>query len=166
MNTKPGVLVAGFLVAVLFATVWGSIVQTQFNVGALNAIGADISPGLRLGTTLRDIFSAFSPTYGGYVVAPSLLVAFVVAAWASGRLGGSRDAWFAAAGGTAILLGNPVVNFLSPVALLVGATRDWPCTVIMALGGMVAGLLFARITAPRRGTDGSQQQHVLAETSA
>jgi hypothetical protein len=140
-NSKLSLAIA-FLAAVVFATVWGAIVQTQFNVSALNGIGADISGPVRMQTTLRDIFSGFTPTYGGYVVLPSLLVAFVVASWIHRRMPGPRWTWFAAAGGVAILLGNPVVNFISPLALLVGATRDLSCLIIMALGGVAAGMLF------------------------
>jgi len=137
-------LVLAFVAAVLAATVWGAIVQTQYNLAGLSSIGADISSGLRLRTTAADIFSGFSPTYAGYIAAPSLLVAFVVASFvARGAQRTSRLAWFGAAGGVALLLGIPVVNYLSPVALLVGATRDLSCLVLMALGGVFAGLLFA-----------------------
>ena len=131
------------------ATAWGAIVQTQYNLSALVGIGAEIPAGLRTTSTFADLFSGFSPTYGGYVVVPSLLIAFAVAAWITGRGRRGRTAWFAAAGFVAILAGIPIVNELSPVALLVGATRDVSCTVLMALGGLAAGALFAAITAGR-----------------
>jgi hypothetical protein len=135
--------VLAFVAAVLLATVWGAIVQTQFNIGALNSIGADISMGLRLQSTLSDIFSGFSPTYAIYFVIPSLFVAFAVAWFISARRPGSAPFWFALGGGLAILLVIPLVHYLSPLALLIGATRESLCAVLMALGGVGAGLLFA-----------------------
>lgn len=135
------VLVA-FMAAVVVTTVWGAVVQTQYNLSGLNSIGAEITAGVRFSTTLRDIFSGFSPTYGGYIVVPSLLVAFVVAWFIAARQPKAVLLWFALAGAVAIGLGIPLVNHLSPVALLVGATRDFSCTLVMALGGGAGGLLF------------------------
>lgn len=140
---SPWSILFAFLAAVLLATVWGAIVQTQYNLAALAGIGADLPAGLRLRSTLGDIFSGFTPTYAGYIVVPSLLVAFGVAWFLADRAPGPPVLWFALAGALAILLGIPLVNYLSPVALLIGASRDWTCTVLMALGGAAAGLLFA-----------------------
>lgn len=146
-----GSLALAFVAAVVLATVWGSIVQTQFNVGALNRIGGEVSAGGRLQWTLTDIFSGFSPTYALYFVIPSLLVAFAVAWFISARLPGSARFWFSLGGGLAILLVIPLVHYLSPLALLIGATREWLCTVLMAVGGVAAGLLFAMFPgSPRR----------------
>lgn len=144
-------LMIAFLVATAIATVWGAIVQTQFNLARLARIGIDIPIATWLGTTARDVFSGFSPTYAGYIVAPSFLVAFA-AAWMISRWRPSRTLlWFGLAGGAAILAGIPLVNELAPVALLIGATRDVLCTVLMAIGGLIAGLVFARmIAAPER----------------
>jgi hypothetical protein len=146
LERRPYLLLAvGFIIAVLVATVWGAIVQTQFNLAGLASLGVDISAGVRLQTTMRDVFSGFTPTYGGYIVAPSLLVAFLVCAWLAKYLPGPPLLWFAIAGGAAIPIGNAVVNFLSPLALLVGATRDFRCTLLMALGGVAAGVIFGLI---------------------
>lgn len=85
MNTTstPRVIL-GFLAAVVVTVVWGSVVQTQYNLAALAGIGADIGPGTNLRATFTDIFSGFFPTYGGYVVLPALLVAFSLPGWWSG----------------------------------------------------------------------------------
>jgi len=146
MNTSrmPRLFFA-FMAAVVVATVWGAIVQTQFNLNALSNIGTNITPGVRTSTTLGDIFSGFSPTYGGYVILPSLLVAFAVAWFISQIQPRYTMLWFIAAGTFAVLLGNPVVNYLSPLALLVGATRDFSCLVWMSLGGTAAGVVFVSI---------------------
>ncbi len=143
MNS-PGArrLIPAFLAAVVLTVVWGAVVQTQYNLAALVGIGADIGPGTNLRATLTDIFSGFSLTYGGYIVLPALLVAFF-AAWLLVRRIGAPLPWFALAGGLAILAGIPLVNWLSPLALLIGASRDFSSVVLMAVGGAIGGVLFA-----------------------
>lgn len=138
-----------FIIAVVVATLWGAIVQTQYNLAGLSSVGADITPGIRMGTTLSDIFSGFTPTYASHIVLPSLLVAFIVATLLPVQQRGARLMLFAAAGAVAIAAGIPIVNWLAPVALLVGATREISCIFVMALGGLIAGLLFAALTYPR-----------------
>lgn len=140
-----GRFLAAFVAALILAIVWGSVVQTHYNLQALAAIGTDVG-AVRMSTTMRDIFGGFFPTYGGYVVLPSLLVAFVAAAWLSRHALKARIVLYALAGFAALLAGIPLVNKLAPVALLVGATRDFSCTFWMAVGGAVAGLLFALLT--------------------
>lgn len=143
-------LTFAFLIAVVITTLWGAIVQTQFNLAGLASIGTDIPFALRLAATASDVFSGFTPTYAGYVVLPSLLVAFAVAWWIAARWRRPGALfWFGLAGGVAILAGIPLVNYLSPVALLIGATRDFTCLVLMALGGVAAGMAFACLVAPR-----------------
>lgn len=141
-------LLLAFLVAVVIATVWGSVVQTQYNLAGIASVGAEVS-GVRFSTTLGDIFSGFTPTYGGYIVLPSLLVAFLVAWWLSRLTSLSPMLWFGLAGFAAILAGNPIVNAISPLALLVGATRDFSCLLLMSVGGAIAGLVFVLIAWPR-----------------
>ncbi|WP_394003377.1 hypothetical protein ACF3M1_01840 [Luteimonas sp. WGS1318] len=145
-------VVPAFLLAVVLAIVWGSIVQSQYNLAALASIGADIG-SVRLQVTLRDIFSGFFPTYGGYVVAPAFLVAFGVVALLEPKVpGAARIPLYALAGVVALLIAIPLVNALSPVALLVGATREWSCTFWMAAAGLPAGLLYALLAPARRRT--------------
>lgn len=151
-----GRAVLAFLIAVIIATAWGSVVQTQYNLAALATLGLDVEP-VRLQTTMRDLFSGFFPTYGGYIVLPALLVAFIVAALVMWKLLpadplAARLGLFALAGGLAVLIGIPLVNWLSPLALLVGASRDFSCTVWMAVGGIWAGLIFAAMTHRRLGS--------------
>jgi hypothetical protein len=141
-NTNVARSILAFLTAAVVTIVWGSSIQTQYNMAALTAIGVDIGPDTNLRATLRDIISGFSLTYGGYIVLPALLVAFFVA-WLVVRRTGAPLPWFGLAGGLAILAAIPLVNWLSPVALLVGASRDWSCTALMAVGGVLGGTLFA-----------------------
>jgi len=140
--TSAGRLIPAFLAAVLLTVVWGSVVQTQYNLAALVGIGTDIGPAINLRATLTDVFSGFSPTYGGYIVLPAMLVAFLIA-WLVARRTGAALFWFGLAGGLAVLAGIPLVNWLSPLALLIGANRDFSSVVVMAVGGALGGLLFA-----------------------
>jgi len=142
-------LIPAFLAAVVVAVVWGSVVQTQYNLAALTGIGVDIGPGINLQATMIDIFSGFSLTYGGYIVLPALLVAFFIA-WLVVRRTGAPLLWFALAGGLAILVGIPLVNWLSPLALLIGASRDFSSVILMAVGGAIGGILFAWLTHRRQ----------------
>lgn len=141
-------VVVAFVVAVVLTTLWGAAVQTQFNLSALAGIGMDVDATLRLGTTARDMVSGFFPTYAGYIVVPTLLVAFLAAEWLVRRINGSRWFWYPLAAVLGLLVGIPLVNYLAPVALLVGASRDPACTVIMAAGGAPAAALFVYLLAP------------------
>lgn len=147
-TTRVQRLILGFLAAVVVTVVWGSVVQTQYNLAALSGIGVDIGPAINLRATLTDIFSGFSLTYGGYVVLPALLVAFFLA-WQVVRRTGAPLLWFGLAGGLAILAGIPLVNWLSPLALLIGASRDVSSIVLMAVGGLIGGVLFAWVIRPK-----------------
>ena len=140
-------VIPAFLFAVILATAWGAVVQTQYNLAALAGIGVDVG-AVRWQATMRDLFSGFFPTYGGYVVLPALLVSFIVASLLARRLPQARIPLVSLAGGVAVFLAIPLVNWLSPVALLVGASRDWGATLWMAVGGLLAGLLYAWLTRP------------------
>lgn len=143
-------VVPAFLLALVFTTAWGSVVQTQFNLGALAGIGVDVG-AVRWQATMSDLFSGFFPTYGGYVVLPALLVAFIAASLLARKLPQVRIPLISLAGGVALILAIPLVNALSPVALLVGASREWLCTLWMGIGGMLAGLLYGLLTRPPGG---------------
>lgn len=151
-DINMGRVLLALLIAVLAATWWGALVQTQYNLAALRGIGADIGMGVVVSTSARDIASGFTPTYGGYVVLPALLVAFLVAHLIVRRTQAAPYPWFIAGATLALLVAIPLVNWLAPVALLVGASRDWSCTVLMALGGVLSGWLFVWLSNiyPRR----------------
>lgn len=151
-------LILGFLAAVVLTVVWGSVVQTQYNLAALTGIGVEVGPGTNLRATFTDIFSGFSLTYAAYMVLPALLVAFSVT-WLVVQRTGAPLLWFGLAGGLAILAAIPLVNWLSPLALLIGASRHFSCTVLMAVGGVVGGVLFAWMTQPQRPIEPREHTH-------
>ncbi len=135
-----------FIGAVAVAVAWGSVVQTHYNLQALVSLGVEIDGSVRGSTTLRDLFGGFSPTYGGYVVAPALLVAFLVAGAITRAMPRGRIGWFTLAGFLGVVAAIPLVNYLAPVALLVGASREPSSILWMAVGGALAGLLFSLAT--------------------
>ena len=56
-------ITVGFLLALAFGVAAGSLVQTQFNLLALQRLGIDISLGARLTTSVEDLTN-FAPLYG------------------------------------------------------------------------------------------------------
>src|SRR6056297_1384158 len=56
-------VVLAFAVALVIGSVLGSLVQTQFNLLALQALGVEIGLGVRLETSFQDLVN-FAPLYG------------------------------------------------------------------------------------------------------
>lgn len=135
-----------FVLAVLVATLWGSIAQTQVNLAALAELGAAIPASVRRDTTLQDLVG-FAPLYVAVVV-PGLLVAFPIAA----RLGrrGGRRAWFTLAGFAALVAAIRLVDVLVPPPVLIAATRTNTGLVLLACGGALAGFVYAHARTRRR----------------
>lgn len=134
--------VVAWLAAVLLVTLLGCVMQTQFNLSALSALGADISWATRLQTTGQDVLG-FSPSFGP-LVAIGLLIAFPVTRalriWAPGP----AMAWYGLAGGVAVLTILLALNAafgITPVA----AARSLAGLLSLALCGAVGGTLFARL---------------------
>ena len=55
-------VVLAFIVALIVGSVLGSLVQTQFNLQALEGLEVEISMGTRLETTVQDLLN-FAPLY-------------------------------------------------------------------------------------------------------
>ena len=128
-----------FLLAVVAATLWSSVVQTQFNLAALIELGAPIPFALRMQTTLFDVAS-FGPLYAA-VVAATFLVAFPIAS----KLPGPRAAWFALAGFVGLIAAIRLIDSLVPPPVLIAATRTTLGLVAMTLGGALGGIVFVRV---------------------
>lgn len=136
-----------FCVAVLVATLLGSVVQTQFNLAALQQLGATIPNGVRLQATLHDLLS-FSPTFAALVIA-AFVVALPLAVWLSGALG-ARWLVFALAGALSVWLALIVANALAPMPTLIGANRSLAGTLALMACGSIGGLAFAGISGGSR----------------
>ncbi|MHA6492088.1 hypothetical protein ACX0MV_02420 [Pseudomonas borbori] len=130
-----------FVLAVLLATVLGTVLQTQFNLAMLEALGAPIPLAVRLHTSGLDLLG-FSPTFG-LLVLLGFSLALPVAALASRALPRTRGVMFALAGAVAILLALMLANALAPMPTLIGANRSVAGTLALMASGSAGALLFA-----------------------
>ena len=140
---RPGLLVLAWLLA----TAWGSVVQTQWNLQALVALGLDLPLALRLQTTAQDLL-AFGPLYAG-IVAAGWLPAVVVALGLARRWPAGRTALLAAAGGVGLIVAVRAVDAVAPMPAFIDATRGWAGLLAMAAGAALAAGLYGLLS--RRG---------------
>ena len=148
MRNREGRRVIPFFVAVLVATIWGAIVQTQFNLFDLQALGAIVPWSLRAQTTMQDLLN-FGPLYAA-VVATSFVLAFPVATLISRYWTLSRAFWFALAGLVGLVVAIRVIDSVTPPPVLIAATRTSAGLFAMTAGGALGGWLFAYLSAKRR----------------
>jgi hypothetical protein len=137
-----------FAAAVVLATLWGAVVQTQFNLAELQALGASVPWLLRAQTTLQDVLG-FGPLYGA-VVAVTFVLAFPVAALLARYWTLWRRAWFALAGLAGLIVAIRLIDALTPPPVLIAATRSTGGLLAMTAGGAVGGWLYALLSARRR----------------
>lgn len=129
----------------LLAAAWGSVVQTQFNLQALVALGVPVPPGVRALTTLQDL-AGFAPVYAGILVA-GWLPALGLAAWLAERWPAARTALFTIAAGLGMVVAVRAVDALAPMPVFIDATRGWFGLLSMAAGAALGGWLSARLHA-------------------
>ena len=137
-----------FVVAVLLAAAWGSVVQTQFNLQALVALEVDVPMQVRTTTTLQDL-AGFGPLYAGIVLA-GWLPAFLVAALPVRMWPQWRVPLYAVAAGVGVIAAIRTVDAFAPMPVLIDATRGDAGLLAMAAGSVLAGAGFAWWTRPRR----------------
>lgn len=135
------------LLAWLLATVWGSLVQTHWNLQALADLGIDMPAAVRVQTSLQDLIG-FAPVYAG-ILAAGWLPALTLAALLARRWPAWRSVLLAAAAGAGMVAAVRAVDAVAPMPVFIDATRHWPGLLAMAAGAVVAGLLYARLTARR-----------------
>lgn len=139
-NSRPWLPFCG---AVLVATLLGSIVQTQFNLAALQQLGATIPGSIRVHATVHDLLS-FSPTFAALIIA-AFIVALPVATWLSSALGPWRWLVFALAGALAVWLALSVANAVAPMPTLIGASRTLAGTLALMVCGSFGSLAYTRL---------------------
>lgn len=143
-----------FTVALIIGSLLGSLIQTQFNLQALEALGVEIGMETRLGTSVQDLVN-FAPLYAilfglSFLFSQGLASLVVRLAGNVGRL------WLyplaAAVGLWATLM---LVNALAPMPTLIAATRGTGGLIAMLLTAAIAGWVFAmlikRVTRQSRG---------------
>ena len=136
------------LLAWLLATVWGSVVQTQWNLQALVEVGVAIPLVERARATWQDLIG-FAPVYAG-ILAAGWLPALAVAALLARRWPTWRSPLLAAAAGAGMVAAVRAVDVVAPMPVFIDATRHLPGLLVMAAGAVMAGLIYAQLTTPHR----------------
>lgn len=136
-----------YMAAVAFTAVWGSVFQTQHTLHRLAELGADIPPATRAAATLRDL-AGFAPVYAA-IVAATLLVVFVVAGVLSRFTPQVHHTLHALGAGLGLAVAIRLIDAFAPMPTLISSTRSFTGLLVMALGALLAGGLYAWITRPR-----------------
>lgn len=136
--------IAPLLLAWLLAAVWGSVVQTQWNLRALVDLGVNIPATERASVTWQDLIS-FAPVYAG-ILAAGWLPALPVALLLARRWPVWRSPLLAVAAGAGMVAAVRTVDVVAPMPVFIDATRHLPGLLAMAAGAVVAGLLYALLT--------------------
>lgn len=140
-------ILTAWAAAVVTAVALGSVIQTQFNLAAIGALGADIGAGDRFATTWHDLLT-FAPLYA-IPVAVAFAVAWPVSAWLARGIPGRRSWLFPTAGFGAVLATILLMNAALPITPI-GATRGLAGTLALAAAGAAAGWLYVRLVEPDR----------------
>jgi glucose/arabinose dehydrogenase len=133
-----------FVAALVVGSVLGSLIQTQFNLQALEALGVEIGMGARLKTSVQDLVN-FAPLYA-ILFGVSFLFSQGVAALVVRLAGNVGRLWLyplAAAVGLWVTL--MIVNTLAPMPTLIAATREIGGLMAMLVTAAIAGWLFAML---------------------
>ncbi len=138
---------AGVLLLVwALATVWGSVVQTRWNLQALVDVGVSIPAGTWWQVIGQDLIS-FAPVYGG-ILAAGWLIAFPVASGLARWWPAGRTALLASAAGVGMVVAVRAVDAVAPMPVFIDATRGLPGLLAMAAGAVLAGGLYAWLCGP------------------
>lgn len=135
---------AALLLAWAMAAAWGSVVQTQFNLQALVALDVPVPPALRASTTWQDLVG-FGPVYAG-ILAAGWLPALTAAAFLARRWPAWRSPLLASAAGLGMVAAVRAVDAVAPMPNFIDATRSLSGLLLMAVGAVVAGWVYARLT--------------------
>lgn len=132
------------LLAWALAAAWGSLVQTHWNLQALVDVGVNI-PANDWWRVIGQDLVGFAPIYGG-ILAAGWLVALPVASglahwWPSGR-----SALLALAAGVGMVAAVRAVDAVAPMPVFIDATRGLPGLLAMAVGAVLGGWLYARLS--------------------
>lgn len=138
---RAGVL----LLAWVLAAAWGSVVQTYWNLQALVHVGVSI-PASDWWRVIGQDLIGFAPVYGG-ILATGWLVALPVASLIARWWPAGRSLLLAAAAGVGMVAAVRAVDAMAPMPAFIDATRGLPGLLAMAVGAVLAGWLYARLTA-------------------
>jgi len=154
MAANPGKwkVVLAFITSLVVGTKLGSLIQTQFNLQALQALGVEIGMGTRLETSVQDLAN-FAPVYA-LLFGISFLFSLSIAYWVARLAGNLNRLWvYPLATAVGLWVTLMVVNTLAPMPTLIAATRGTGGLLSMLAAAAVSGWLFARLVgqaAPQR----------------
>jgi len=136
-----------FLLAVVVTAVLGSIIQSQFNLASITALGVSVPVSTRFEVILFDLLS-FAPTYG-IIAAFALLIALLVAAWPASVFPALKQFWYGLAGFLAIYTALVIMNAMLPVTVI-GAARSTAGMMSLSMAGALGGWLYGLLWAQRQ----------------
>lgn len=137
-------VVLAFAVALVIGSVLGSLVQTQFNLLALQTLGVEIGLAVRLATSFQDLVN-FAPLYG-LLFGVSFLFSQGVAALVLRLAGRNARLWlYPLAAAVGLWVALVVVNTLAAMPTLIAATRGTGGLIAMLLTAAMAGWVFAML---------------------
>jgi len=141
-------IIASFIAATVIGAILVTAAQTQVNLQSLIAIGAEISFGVRLDATLRDL-SAVGPIMGG-VLGLGFLIAFATTGMIVRHAASLRLLGYTVAGAAAVIAALYAIQWLfawrlDSIITPFAATRSFAGLAVMALGGAIAGLAYAQM---------------------
>lgn len=130
-----------FFPAVFLAGILGSVIQTQFNLLAIEQIGPAIDFATRLETTLYDL-RHFGPVYTAIIFVVFLLalpVAHLVVRVQKRQF----YAWCAVATAIGLWLAFRIIDHFAPMPTLIAATRTTAGTLLLVFSSFIGGLFYA-----------------------
>lgn len=133
------------LLAWVLAAAWGSVVQTVWNLQALVEVGVNIPTADWLRVLGQDLMG-FAPVYGG-ILATGWLIALPVASGLARWWPAGRSALLALAAGVGMVAAVRAVDAVAPMPVFIDATRGLPGLLAMAAGAVLAGWLYATLSA-------------------
>lgn len=151
-----GRVVLGFIIALVVGSVLGSLVQTQFNLQALEGLGVDISVETRLETTVQDLVN-FAPLYA-ILFGLSFLLSQGAASLVARLAGNSGRSWlYPLAAAVGLWATLRIVDALAPMPTLIAATRDMGGLFAMLVTAAFSGWLFSVLVSrlPRKNSKAS-----------
>ncbi|WP_404342802.1 PQQ-dependent sugar dehydrogenase [Vreelandella venusta] len=156
-----GTRVLRFMIALLVGVILGSVVQTQVNLAALQALGVAISFSVRASTTAQDLVH-FAPIYTA-VLMPGLVISQTAAAWLTRRVAKqSRALIHALAAVVGLWVTFWLANTFAPMPTLIAATRGPVGLAAMLATAGLAGWLFAVLTLSASNARGAVSMAVVA----
>jgi hypothetical protein len=137
---------AAYVAATVTTAALGSLIQTQFNLAALQQLGAPITPSINLQTSIQDLIG-FAPLWAA-ILALGFLIAFVTALLISHALKRHRTALLITAGTVSVFATLWLMQMALPITVI-AATRGSVGFVLIGLSGAVGGWVFARLSSRR-----------------